>query len=262
MIPPGILTNEYTVAGGSYFPPGRTNWLATDYQWFPLTNILRSMVWAKGMIEWDTDYLWWGYGGCLVIQSNCWDVAVTYAETSWESQDWCELGCGPYQYSMGLCDWLYTPVELDAFIQSTCAKLTVLNMFTGICHSVDVYYKAKIPEGYSSYVGIDWYGDEYYEYDGDPFWGRDVKSGVFDDNGTANIYTNMTRIAQWPEGSYSESNILVGVLGDATNDPGIPVWCDPPPTNTPDYVYSARGWWSDKWKSVVKWDGPRVFQYK
>lgn len=254
--PPEILTNGYTLSGGLYFPPGRTNWLTTDYQWYALTNILRAMAWSKGMIYWDAmDNIWYGGVGWWGGYSNSWNDAIYAAESAWRWQGWDEMPCGPFQYSMG---WWEGDNLIYAIIGNTYSKLTAFNIFTGICHSVDVYYKAMKPEGEVSFVW-DYYGDDYiFCWGGDPMMIIFVDSGVFDDNGTSNIYTNMTRIAQWPEGAYSESNILIGVVGDATNDPGFPVWCDPPTTNN----FTARGWWSDKWRSVIKWDGPGGFQYK
>ena len=40
-------TNEYTVAGGSYLPAGRTNWFTTDYGWQTMRDIVTNLYYLR-----------------------------------------------------------------------------------------------------------------------------------------------------------------------------------------------------------------------
>jgi hypothetical protein len=48
-------TNQWTAAGGTNFPTGRTNWYTTDYGYMLITNIFEPMKWVRAKPEMYVD---------------------------------------------------------------------------------------------------------------------------------------------------------------------------------------------------------------
>lgn len=57
-------TNEYTAAGGTNFPDGRTAWYTTDYGWNGLRRVISALTTTEIHCQWDlgsdsvTNYIW------------------------------------------------------------------------------------------------------------------------------------------------------------------------------------------------------------
>jgi hypothetical protein len=117
-------TNEYTVAGGPFFPASRTNWYTTDYGWDTLKGVLTNLQYTMrpGLSGNTTTY---AKDGSSYFQTN-WADAVSEAETNF------------YAASSGsVFPWIYSVKDnlSGYYIAELHAQNIVISNLASICRT-------------------------------------------------------------------------------------------------------------------------------
>jgi hypothetical protein len=100
-------TNEYTVAGGTNYPAGRTNWYTTDYGMDELRRVVSNLTvfgydfpdngWFRATMETNISD-WTDQGLYLEVTNVSWDGAVTALEAAWSERAATTNDAGRYWY--------------------------------------------------------------------------------------------------------------------------------------------------------------------
>jgi hypothetical protein len=234
-------TNAQTKAGGTNYPPGRTNWYTTDYGIMWITNIFPALVWVDAPASYSSTYR---YGSITFENNQNFSEGKAGAESNFNFTAF-NANIIPLQFtalSVAFYDTggggagLYIA---DAQAVTSRIMPLVIGNITNMTFDADFYVLCG-----TNYIS---------EYHSDFAW-NGVET-VFDDFGTPSVFTNTTRIYSGTNITYPEAVAFMG----STNMPST--WAADPITNL-DFNTSVRGWGLDGSWIILKFDGTNGFKYR
>lgn len=224
---PHGTTNSITIAGGTNFPVGRTEWYTTDYGWDGMTNIISKLVWEyrPAVLPGLT---------CLSFSGGSWYANVTQADRLGNWPDAKALAETRYVYQSG-----ETPDNMNVYtmggkVRRSFYSANILNQSSAISNTWD------FPTQYNHQVS-------YFAKAHSPYL-------VWDSHDTGLIAGTNVMIAE------SDIENAKRYVSPNIGSSDIPTWCDEPP----DPGSSSRGRALTRTNvfSIIKWDVPGGFKYR
>lgn len=137
-------TNASTILGGTTFPPGRTCWYTTDYDWNGMTSVLSKLVWVLDQLQDDTtpaSNFW--YRSASSISTN-FAIAYTDCVAKWAASSWATSAIaqqvGPFYAAQYKVAGTYTQAVVSTYRWKSLPMAT--SIYTVAHSSVDVYFRA------------------------------------------------------------------------------------------------------------------------
>jgi len=220
-------TNSTTLAGGTYYPGGRTNWYTTDYGVDGLRAVLDALRWttiARGSANETSITNAIGY----TRNWTSWAAAKAGAEASYPG-----ASSSGYYLIGNYAARMVSAKDWTAYILMRTWRMKVTGLATNYAHEVQFYCYSELEYTYSPPVYTNW--------------------GI---NLLQDTFTLLDAVGPVYDGS-----VTGAVVGSVTL-PGT--WCNEPAAPDSYAKYSSLGVSRTREadQALVKWDGANGFQYK